>query len=75
MQDLILLKLTHKVEENGEVTIQLVTPLSTAEVTATAEIAEQIYSQLGKRFLETVEEELTYLEEEMHAKETVHYML
>ena len=62
MQDLILLKLTHKVEENGEVTIQLVTPLSTAEVTATAEIAEQIYSQLGKRFLETVESEVSQLE-------------
>jgi len=65
MQDLILLKLTHKVEEGGEVTIQLVTPLSTAEVTATAEIAEQIYSQLGKRFLETVESEVSQLEFDM----------
>jgi len=65
MQDLILLKLTSKTEENGEITIQVVTPLSTVELTTDAEIAAQIYAQLGQRFLETVESEVEQLQFDM----------
>jgi len=65
MQDLILLKLTSKTEENGEITIQVVTPLSTVELTTDAEIAQQIYAQLGQRFLETVESEVEQLQFDM----------
>jgi len=65
MQDLILLKLTSKIEENGEITIQVVTPISTVELTTDAEIATQIYAQLGQRFLETVESEMEQLQFDM----------
>jgi len=65
MQDLILLKLTSKTEENGEITIQVVTPISTVELTTDAEIAAQIYAQLGQRFLETVESEVEQLQFDM----------
>ena len=65
MQDLILLKLTSKTEENGEITIQVITPISTVELTTDAEIAAQIYAQLGQRFLETVESEMEQLQFDM----------
>ena len=66
MQDLILLKLTASdVDENGEITVKAITPISTVELTATVEIVEQIYAQLGKRFLETIESEMENLEFDM----------
>ena len=62
MQDLTLLKMTSKLEENGEITIQVISPLSTVELTTDEEIALQIYKQLGKRFLETIESEMEQLQ-------------
>ena len=67
MEDLILLKLTSKKEENGEVTIKAITPLSTVELTTSEEIALQIYSQLGSRLLETIESELIELKGDMES--------
>ncbi len=66
-EDLILLKLTTKKEENGEVTISATTPISTVELTTSAEIALQIYKQLGARLLETVESELIELKGDMES--------
>jgi len=63
--DLILLKLTHEILENGEVTIRAITPVSSVELTTTEEIASQIYAQLGQRFLETIESELEELKGDM----------
>ncbi len=67
MKDLILLKLTHKLEENGEITIQAITPISSVELTTTPEIAQQVYQQLGTRFLETIESELEELKGDMES--------
>ena len=65
MDDLILLKLSSRKEENGEVTIMATTPISTVELTATEEIAMQVFAQLGQRLLETVESELIELKGDM----------
>ena len=62
MEDIILLKMVSQHTEDGEITIQLVSPVSTVEVTAEAEIAQQIYSQLGQRFLATIESEMENLQ-------------
>jgi len=67
MDDLILLKLTADKEDNGEITIKAITPISTVELTTSAEIAEQIYSQLGQRFLETIESEMIELKGDMES--------
>ena len=67
MEDLILLKLTTKKENNGEVTIQAVTPISTVELTTSEEIALQVYQQLGARLLETIESELIELKGDMES--------
>ena len=75
MQDLILLKLTASdIDENGEITIKAITPISTVELTATVEIVEQIYAQLGKRFLTSIESEMENLEEDMNVQDTVYTM-
>ena len=67
MEDLILLKMTHKREENGEVTIQAITPMSSVELTTSEEIALQVYQQLGARLLETIESELEELKGDMES--------
>ncbi len=67
MDDLILLKLTAKKEENGEITIQAITPISTVELTTSEEIAKQVYQQLGARFLETIESEMIELKGDMES--------
>ena len=65
--DLILLKMSAKFEDNGEVTISAKTPLSSVELTTTEEIAMQVYQQLGARFLETIESELEELKGDMES--------
>ena len=67
MEDLILLKLSAKKEENGEVTIMATTPVSTVELTASEEVALQIYTQLGSRLLTTIESELIELKGDMES--------
>ena len=67
MDDLRLLKMSAKNEENGEVTIRVTSPISTVELTASEEVALQIYSQLGSRLLETIESELIELKGDMES--------
>ena len=59
--------MTHKREENGEVTIQAITPMSSVELTTSEEIALQVYQQLGARLLETIESELEELKGDMES--------
>ena len=66
-EDLILLKLEAKYEENGEVTIRAITPISSVELTTSKEIAKQVYVQLGQRLLETIESELEELKGDMES--------
>ncbi len=66
MDELVLLKMTsYKDESTGEVTIKAITPVSTVELTTTEEIALQVFTQLGKRLLETIESELIELKGDM----------
>ena len=65
--DLILLRLEAKREDNGDVTIVARTPISSVELTTSEEIAKQVYVQLGARFLETIESELEELKGDMES--------
>ena len=67
MEDLILLKQTFSKTEDGEITIKLISPLSTVELTTSEDIAQQIYTQLGTRFLDTIESELQNLKFDMES--------
>ena len=66
-EDLALLKMTAFQHENGEVTIKAITPVSTVELTAPNEdVGLQVFSQLGKRLLASIESELVELKEDMN---------
>ena len=68
MQELTLLKLTSHLHDSGECTIRAITPVSTVELTApTEEVALQVFTQLGKRLLETIESELIELKGDMES--------
>ncbi len=67
MKELILLKMTTQQNSNGEITIKATTPVSTVELTATEEIAQQVFQQLSQRLLETIESELIELKGDMEA--------
>lgn len=65
-EKLILLQMSAHEEENGEVTIKATTPVSFVEMTCpNEEVALQIFSQLGKRLLTTIESELEELQGDM----------
>ena len=65
-EDLALLKMTAFQHENGEVTIKAITPVSTVELTAPNEdVGLQVFSQLGKRLLASIESELENLKGDM----------
>ncbi len=54
--------------DNGEITIKAITPVSTVELTTSnEEVALQAYSQLGQRLLETIESELIELKADMES--------
>ncbi len=67
MNELVLLKMTSHKEDNGEVTIRAITPMSTVELTSSEEIALQVFKQLGQRLLTTLESELENLKEDMES--------
>lgn len=68
MEELILLRMIATKNDNGEITIKAITPVSTVELTTSnEEVALQAYSQLGQRLLETIESELIELKADMES--------